>query len=115
SLIPLANEIKKSLKTLNISYEVIFVDDGSTDKYLKVIKSISHQDKRFKYLSFQKNYGKSAALNVGFKAAEGDVVVTMDADLQDDPNEISNLLKKLDEGYDLVSGWKKKRYDPFIK
>ncbi|MFO7448122.1 MAG: glycosyltransferase family 2 protein [Ignavibacteriaceae bacterium] len=115
SLIPLANEIKKSLKLINISYEVIFVDDGSSDNSLKIIKSIANQDKRFKYLSFQKNYGKSAALQVGFRAAEGDVIVTMDADLQDDPNEISNLLKKLDEGYDLVSGWKKKRYDPFIK
>jgi glycosyltransferase involved in cell wall biosynthesis len=115
SLIPLANEIKKSMKTVNLSYEVIFVDDGSNDQSLRIIKSISHQDKRFKYISFQKNYGKSAALQVGFKAAEGDVIITMDADLQDDPHEIPNLVKKLTEGFDLVSGWKKVRHDPFIK
>ena len=115
SLVPLSNEIKKSLKQLELSYEVIFVDDGSQDKSLKVLKDICKQDRRFKYISFRKNYGKSAALQVGFKEVTGDVVITMDADLQDDPNEISNLLKKLDEGFDLVSGWKKKRYDPFIK
>jgi glycosyltransferase involved in cell wall biosynthesis len=100
---------------LNINYEVIFVDDGSTDGSLKVIKDICKQDRRFRYISFRKNYGKSAALQVGFKHVTGDVVVTMDADLQDDPNEIGNLLKKLQEGNDLVSGWKKKRFDPLIK
>ena len=115
SLIPLSNEIKKSLKQIEIGYEVIFVDDGSTDQSLKVLKDICKQDRRFKYVSFRKNYGKSAALQTGFKEATGDAVITMDADLQDDPNEILGLLKKLDEGFDLVSGWKKKRYDPFIK
>ena len=115
SLNPLANEIKKAVKLLNINYEVIFVDDGSTDGSLKVIKDICKQDRRFRYISFRKNYGKSAALQVGFKHVTGDVVVTMDADLQDDPNEIGNLLKKLQEGNDLVSGWKKKRFDPLIK
>lgn len=115
SLNPLANEIRKAVKPLNLNYEVIFVDDGSTDGSLKVIKDICKQDRRFRYLSFRKNYGKSAALHVGFKHVTGDVVVTMDADLQDDPNEIGNLLKKLQEGNDLVSGWKKKRFDPLIK
>lgn len=115
SLYPLTNEIKKTLKTLDLLYEVIFVDDGSTDKSLNVIKDICKNDKRFKYVSFQKNYGKSAALQIGFREAAGDAVITMDADLQDDPAEIPNLLKKLEEGYDIVSGWKKKRYDPFIK
>jgi glycosyltransferase involved in cell wall biosynthesis len=115
SLNPLANEIKKAVKLLNLNYEVIFVDDGSTDGSLKVIKDICKQDRRFRYISFRKNYGKSAALQVGFKHVTGDVVVTMDADLQDDPNEIGNLLKKLQEGNDLVSGWKKKRFDPLIK
>jgi glycosyltransferase involved in cell wall biosynthesis len=115
SLNPLANEIRKAVKPLNINYEVIFVDDGSTDGSLKVIKDICRQDRRFRFISFRKNYGKSAALQVGFKQVTGDVVVTMDADLQDDPNEIGNLLKKLQEGNDLVSGWKKKRFDPFIK
>jgi len=115
SLNPLANEIRKAVKPLNINYEVIFVDDGSNDGSLKVIKDICKQDRRFRYISFRKNYGKSAALHIGFKHVTGDVVVTMDADLQDDPNEIGNLLKKLQEGNDLVSGWKKKRFDPLIK
>ncbi len=115
SLNPLTNEIRKTLKTVSISYEVIFVDDGSDDKSLKILKEICRTDKRFKFISFRKNYGKSAALQMGFKNASGDVIVTMDADLQDDPNEIPNLIKKLEEGYDLVSGWKKIRHDPFIK
>ena len=115
SLQPLANEIRKALKPVNIAYEVILVDDGSMDNSLKIIKDICKPDKRFRYISFRKNYGKSAALQIGFKEATGDVVVTMDADLQDDPNEISGLLKKLEEGYDLVSGWKRKRQDAFIK
>ncbi len=115
SLNPLTNEIRKALKSIDISFEVILVDDGSSDKSLNIIKDICKQDRRFKYVSFRKNYGKSAALNIGFKQVSGDVVVTMDADLQDDPNEIANLIKKLGEGFDLVSGWKKKRHDPFIK
>ncbi len=115
SINPLINEIKKVSRMIDIPFEVIFVDDGSTDKSLKIIKDICRQDKRCKYISFRKNYGKSAALQIGFKEATGDAVITMDADLQDDPNEIPSLLKKLDEGFDLVSGWKKKRHDPFIK
>ncbi len=115
SLKPLFEEIRKGVRNLNIEYEIIFIDDGSTDKSLNVIKELSKRDTRVRYFSFRKNYGKSAALNIGFKNATGDVVVTMDADLQDDPLEIPNLLQKLDEGYDLVSGWKKIRYDPFIK
>ncbi|OGU74907.1 MAG: glycosyl transferase family 2 [Ignavibacteria bacterium RBG_16_34_14] len=115
SLNLLANEIRKVLKPFDILYEVIFIDDGSTDNSLKVIKEIWRTDKRFRYISFRKNYGKSAALQIGFKQSTGDVVVTMDADLQDDPSEIPNLLRKLNEGFDLVSGWKKIRRDPFIK
>ncbi len=115
SLNPLTNEIKKAFKAINVNYEIVFVDDGSSDNSLKIIKEICKTDRRFKYVSFRKNYGKSAALQIGFKNVTGDVVITMDADLQDDPNEIPNLLKKLEEGFDLVSGWKKKRHDPFIK
>ena len=115
SLQPLSAEIRKVCIANNFDFEVIFVDDGSTDNSLKVIKDICRGDRRFKYVSFQKNYGKSAALNIGFKKASGTVVVTMDADLQDDPGEIPNLILKLNEGFDMVSGWKKKRYDPFIK
>lgn len=112
---PLTMEIKNVLREQNLNAEVIFVDDGSTDKSLRLIKDICRTDNRFRYISFQKNYGKSAALNIGFHNVKGDAVITMDADLQDDPKEIPALLKKLEEGYDLVSGWKKKRFDPFIK
>lgn len=115
SVTPLSHDIRKAMSRLNIDYEVIFVDDGSIDTSLEKLKEITRTDNRFHYLSFRKNYGKSAALHVGFKAATGDVVVTMDADLQDDPIEIQNLIKKLDEGFDLCSGWKKKRQDPLIK
>lgn len=115
SLRPLANEIKKAMKGISADYEVIFVDDGSNDKSLSILKEISRVDSKFKFISFRKNYGKSAALQMGFKQVTGDAVVTMDADLQDDPNEIPNLIHKLEEGYDLVSGWKKQRFDPFIK
>lgn len=115
SLNPLTNEIRKALKPVNIGYEVIFVDDGSNDNSLKNLKEICRTDKRFKFISFRKNYGKSAAIQMGFRNVSGDVVITMDADLQDDPGEIYNLIKKLEEGNDLVSGWKKVRHDPFIK
>ncbi|MEJ5286022.1 MAG: Glycosyl transferase, group 2 family protein [Candidatus Kapaibacterium sp.] len=96
-------------------YEVIFVDDGSTDNSRNKIRELHRRNNRFHCISFRRNYGKSAALAVGFQAARGRYVVTMDADLQDDPEEIPNLIKKLNEGYDLVSGWKKKRYDPMTK
>lgn len=115
SLKPFYSELKKALKSYSCDCEIIFVDDGSTDKSLAIIKELARTDNKIKYLSFRTNYGKSAALQMGFRYATGDAVITMDADLQDDPSEIVNLLRKLEEGYDLVSGWKKKRYDPFIK
>jgi len=115
SITPLSHEIRKAISRLNTNYEVILVDDGSTDSSLQKLKEIAKTDNRFRYFSFRKNYGKSAALQIGFKAATGDVVVTMDADLQDDPQEIQNLIKKLEDGFDLCSGWKKKRQDPIIK
>ena len=115
SIVPLSHELRKALSRLNTNYEVILIDDGSTDSSLERLKEVTKTDNRFRYISFRKNYGKSAALYVGFKATTGDAVVTMDADLQDDPQEIQNLIKKLEEGYDLCSGWKKKRQDPIIK
>ncbi len=115
SIVPLSHEIRKALSKINVDYEVLFIDDGSTDLSLQKLKEISRTDNRFKYTSFRKNYGKSAALHIGFKQAIGEAVITMDADLQDDPHEIPNLLAKLEDGYDLCSGWKKKRQDPFIK
>jgi glycosyltransferase involved in cell wall biosynthesis len=115
SLRPLYQEIRKALRSVSCDYEILFVDDGSRDRSLSIIKEIARTDNKVHYYSFRTNYGKSAALQVAFKHVTGDAVITMDADLQDDPAEIPNLLNKLEEGYDLVSGWKKKRFDPFIK
>jgi glycosyltransferase involved in cell wall biosynthesis len=98
------------------SYEVIFVDDGSTDSSWNVVEELSAQNPAIKAIKFRRNYGKSAGLNVGFEAAQGNVVFTMDADLQDSPEELPEMYKMIvEEGYDLVSGWKKKRYDPLSK
>jgi glycosyltransferase involved in cell wall biosynthesis len=121
-VVPLLNEeeslpelsawIKRVCLENNFSYEIIFVDDGSSDNSWQVIDTLRSQDPGVKGIKFQRNYGKSAALNEGFKAAQGDVIITMDADLQDSPDEIPGLRQMIvDEGYDLVSGWKKKRYD----
>ena len=115
SLEELTNQIFQILKQSDLSYEVCFVDDGSTDLSLAKIKELRRKYGSIKILSFRKNYGKSAALSEGFKMASGKIIITMDADLQDDPAEIPNLIKKMNEGYDLVSGWKKKRFDPISK
>ena len=99
-----------------ISFEIIFVDDGSTDSSWDKIQSIAEKNQYVKGFRFRRNYGKAAALHTGFRGASGDVVITMDSDLQDSPEEIPELLKMIrKDGYDLVSGWKKKRYDPFVK
>jgi glycosyltransferase involved in cell wall biosynthesis len=115
SLVELSVSLKKILDNLRCSWEVIFIDDGSTDNSYQKLLEIHRVNTRFKCLKFKRNYGKSAALQEGFKAAKGDYVITMDADLQDDPSEIPALISKLNEGFDLVSGWKKVRHDPFIK
>ena len=96
-------------------YEIVFVDDGSRDRSLEVIKSLAREFPEVRYISFRRNFGKSAALDAGFDAAKGEIVFTMDADLQDDPAEIPAFLAKLEEGFDLVSGWKKERHDPLGK
>ncbi|TAN14742.1 MAG: glycosyltransferase [Chitinophagaceae bacterium] len=125
-VIPLFNEseslpelcawIMKVMQANHFSYEVILVDDGSTDGSWKFIEEKSLQNSCFKGIRFQRNYGKSAALNEGFKMSSGDVVITMDADLQDSPDEIPGLYKMiLQDGFDMVSGWKKKRHDPIGK
>lgn len=104
--------IKKIMEENNYSYEIIMVDDGSTDNSWKIIEELHALNPHVKGIKFQRNYGKSAALNEGFKMAKGEVVITMDADLQDSPDEIPELRKMiLEEGFDVVSGWKKKRYD----
>ena len=114
SLKQLYNELRKVL-SVYASYQIIFVDDGSSDGSVDVIRKIIENDINTKIIQFHRNYGKSAALAEGFKNADGEYIVTMDADLQDDPNEIPHLVKKLEEGFDLISGWKKDRKDPLSK
>lgn len=112
SLKPLTDWIAKVMQENNYIYEIIMVDDGSKDNSWQEIETLSANNNNIKGIKFRRNYGKSAALNVGFEHAKGDVVITMDADLQDSPDEIPGLYKMIkQEGYDLVSGWKKKRYD----
>ena len=112
SLPELCGWIKQVCTEHQLSYEIILIDDGSTDDSWKVIQNLRNTDDTIKGIKFQRNYGKSAALNEGFKAAQGEVVITMDADLQDSPDEIPDLTKMIKEGgYDLVSGWKKVRHD----
>lgn len=116
SLPELAAWIERVMVANHYSYEIIFVNDGSKDKSWKVIKALSEKNTAIRGISFSRNYGKSAALHVGFQAVEGNVVVTMDADLQDSPEEIPELYRMImEEDYDLVSGWKQKRYDPLSK
>ena len=107
-IVEVTNGLKKS-------FEIIFVDDGSIDKTFNVLKNLHQKDNRVKVIKLRGSFGKSIALQTGFDNARGQIIFTLDADLQDDPKEIPSFLKKLDEGYDLVSGWKKKRNDPFSK
>lgn len=125
-VVPLYNEeeslpelfawIKRVMDANNFSYEVIFVNDGSTDHSWNVIEQLKNENREVKGVKFRRNYGKSPALYCGFKRAEGDVIITMDADLQDSPDEIPELYRMITkDGFDLVSGWKQKRYDPLSK
>jgi glycosyltransferase involved in cell wall biosynthesis len=125
-IVPLYNEaeslpeltawIERVMKDNNFTYEILFINDGSTDESWDVIKDLQSKNDCVKGVCFRRNYGKSPALNTGFQRAQGDVVITMDADLQDSPDEIPELYRMItQEGYDLVSGWKKKRYDPLSK
>ncbi len=125
-VIPLLNEeeslnelydwIAKVMQSNRYSYEILFIDDGSTDASWQVIENLSEKDKNVKGIQFLQNYGKSQALNAGFKKVKGDVIITMDADLQDSPDEIPELYNLItNDGFDLISGWKKKRYDSKIR
>ena len=115
SLEELSSSVSSVINDLNLKYEIILIDDGSTDNSWKIISKICLKNQHIKGIRFLKNFGKSQALSAGFKACNGDVVITMDADLQDDPNEIPELYKKINEdNFDLVSGWKKVRYDSII-
>lgn len=116
SLNELTQWIKRVCEKNELSFEIVFVDDGSTDSSWQVIESLTEKYDEVKGIKFRRNYGKSAALNEGFKEVSGDVVITMDADLQDSPEEIPELYRMIKEdGYQLVSGWKKKRHDPLNK
>ena len=116
SLPELAAWIQRVMRENNFSYEIIFINDGSTDNSWDVIEELSKKDSNIHGIKFRRNYGKSPALYCGFERAQGDVVITMDADLQDSPDEIPTLYRMIkEEGYDLVSGYKKKRYDPLSK
>lgn len=116
SLPELCAWIERVVNEHNLSYEIIMIDDGSTDSSWQVIEDLRRRNPNIKGIKFQRNYGKSAALNEGFRVSKGDVVITMDADLQDSPDEIPQLYKMIMEGsYDMVSGWKKVRHDPVSK
>ena len=110
----LYREIKENIPDGH-DYQIIFVDDGSGDGSFGVMKNLAEADSKVQVIKFQRNFGKSAAIQKGFESAEGEIVFTLDADLQDNPKEIPKFLEKLDEGYDMVSGWKKRRFDPLGK
>jgi glycosyltransferase involved in cell wall biosynthesis len=116
SLHELSDWITRVCKSHGLDYEIVFVDDGSTDNSWKIIEEIAKNNSSVKAVKFRRNYGKAAGLDAGFREAEGEIVITMDADLQDNPDEIPELYKMIkDNGYDLVSCWKKKRHDPIGK
>ena len=114
SIESLYEELSPVMESLDLAYEVIIVDDGSQDRSFSHLKTIHERDPRWKIIRFRRNYGQTAGLAAGFNAAAGDVVITLDADLQNDPRDIPKLLAKLDEGYDIVSGWRKDRKEPFL-
>lgn len=115
SLPELCSWIKQVTDSNGFSYEIILVDDGSRDNSWEIVKKLSEENKNIRGISFQRNYGKAAALHVGFQEAKGDIVFTMDADLQDNPEEIPEMVRMIrEDGYDLVSGWKKVRHDPVL-
>jgi len=110
----LYEKLKKVLDGLGQDYEIIFVDDGSTDGTYQRLKQLAEKDSRLKIIRFKRNYGQTAAMSAGFEHAKGNVIITLDADLQNDPEDIPLLLEKLEEGYHVVSGWRKDRKDPFL-
>ncbi|MEK7723738.1 MAG: glycosyltransferase family 2 protein [Acidobacteriota bacterium] len=114
NLRPMHKKIQEALESLGKTAEVIYVDDGSTDKSLQILREISAEDERVRVISLRRNYGQTAAMSAGIDAAHGEILIPMDADLQNDPKDIARLLEKLDEGYDVVSGWRKDRKDALV-
>jgi dolichol-phosphate mannosyltransferase len=114
NLRPMHAKIREALLSLGKTAEVIYVDDGSTDKSLQILREIAEQDEKVRVISLRRNYGQTAAMSAGIDAAKGEILIPMDADLQNDPKDIARLLEKLDEGYDVVSGWRKNRQDKLI-
>ena len=110
----LQNHLNKTLDQLKIDYEIIYVDDGSKDRSFALLENIAAQDNRIKVIKFRKNHGQTAAMSAAIDVSNGEIIVPLDADLQNDPQDIPNLLRKIAEGYDVVSGWRKKRKDTFI-
>lgn len=113
SVLALYDQIRRACESTQLSFEILFVDDGSNDQTPEVLKALHNRDGRVKIVYFRKNYGQTAAMAAGFDLAEGDTVVSMDGDLQNDPSDIPRLLEKLNEGYDVVCGWRKNRKDKF--
>ncbi len=115
NIIPLYNRLIENINPVTKDYEIILINDGSRDKTRLIIEEIAKKDKNIKLINLRKNFGKADALSIGFKESKGDIIITMDGDLQDDPIEIPRFIEKINEGYDMVSGWKYKRHDPLSK
>jgi len=114
NVLPLWSSIRKVMANLNREYEVIFIDDGGTDKTFEILKKLHKRDPKVKVIKFRTNFGQSAAMAAGFEAAKGDIIISMDGDLQNDPKDIPRLIQKLEEGYDVISGWRKNRKDKLL-
>jgi len=114
NIYPLYTKLRQVLESLKKSYEIILIDDGSTDGTGNILRQISQKDKLVKIIIFRKNFGQTAAISAGFDYAKGDIIVTLDADLQNEPEDIPLLLEKMKDGFDVVSGWRAKRKDPFL-
>ncbi len=112
---PLYEQILGSMERMGVSFEVIFIDDGSIDNTFEILQGLHDKDNRLKVIRFRKNFGQTAALSAGFDHSKGNIIITLDGDLQNDPGDIPILVEKLKEGYDIVSGWRYKRKDPFFK
>lgn len=112
---PLYEQILDSMERMGVSFEIIFIDDGSIDNTFKILRDIHNKDKRLKVIRFRKNFGQTAAISAGFDYSKGNIIITLDGDLQNDPGDMPLLVEKLNEGYDIVSGWRYKRKDPFFR